>query len=83
MSRISNELAGQIAHKLTEASRLEVEQFHTDYRELATSLYEDQTPDEVKKAKKVEVPSKTNKEKEVEESYSSKREAFLSLAIYI
>jgi len=49
MSRISNELAGQIAHKLTEKSRLAAEKLHVEYRELVTSFYEEQTPDQVKK----------------------------------
>ena len=48
MSRISNDLAGQIANKLTEKSRLVMEKLHTDYRELVTELYEETTPKEVK-----------------------------------
>jgi len=48
MSRISNDLAGQISLKLTEKSRLAVQQLHVSYRELVTKTYEDQTPSEVK-----------------------------------
>jgi len=48
MSRISNDLAGQIAFKLTEKSRIVAENLHVDYRELVTSFYEEQTPKEVK-----------------------------------
>jgi len=48
MSRISNELASQIAFKLTEKSRLISEQHHVEYRELATCLYEESTPALVK-----------------------------------
>lgn len=47
MSRISNELAGQIAFKLTEKSRIAMEKLHVDYKELVTSLYEKQTPEDV------------------------------------
>lgn len=49
MSRISNDLAGQIAQKLTEKSRLAAEKLHVEYRELVTVFYESQTPDAVKK----------------------------------
>lgn len=49
MSRISNDLAGQIATKLTEKSRLNADKLHVEFRELVTSLYEEQTPASVKK----------------------------------
>lgn len=48
MSRISKELAHQIAIKLTEKSRVAAESLNKDYREIATAMYEDQTPKEVK-----------------------------------
>lgn len=48
MSRISKELAHQIAIKLTEKSRLASESLNKEYREIATVMYEDQTPKEVK-----------------------------------
>lgn len=47
MSRISNELATQIAFKLTEKSRIAADALHVQYRELVTVIYESQTPDEV------------------------------------
>lgn len=52
MSKISNELAKQIAIKLTEKSRIVADKFHVEYRELVTELYEEQTPQEVKAALK-------------------------------
>lgn len=52
MSVISKDLAGQIATKLTEASRIESDKLHVEFRELVTKFYEDQTPDEVKKCLK-------------------------------
>lgn len=48
MSRISKELAKQVSIKLTEKSRMAADELHTVYREIATSMYEDQTPKEVK-----------------------------------
>jgi len=48
MSRISNDLAGQIAVKLTEKSRIAVKKLHEEYQAIATELYEDQIPNEVK-----------------------------------
>lgn len=48
MSRISKDLANQIAIKLTEKSRIAAEQLHKEYRELATEIYEEQTPKEIK-----------------------------------
>jgi len=48
MSRISKELAEQIATKLTEKSRIAVAELEKEYREIATIMYEDQTPKEVK-----------------------------------
>lgn len=48
MSRISKELAGQIATKLTEKSKVAVEELHVEYREFVTTIYEEQTPKEVK-----------------------------------
>jgi len=48
MSRISQELAAQIAVKLTEKSRIAADKLHVEYRELVTSLYEAQTPGDVK-----------------------------------
>jgi len=47
MSRISKELAGQIAFKLTEKSRIASEKLHVEFREVVTSIYEQQTPKEV------------------------------------
>lgn len=52
MSRISNDLAGQIATKITEKSRLASEKAHLEYREAVTQLYEEQTPADVIKCKK-------------------------------
>lgn len=52
MSVLSKDLARQIAVKLTEKSRIVAENLHVEYRELATSMYEDQTPDEIKAALK-------------------------------
>lgn len=48
MSRISKELASQIAYKLTEKSRLAADKLHSELREQITELYEEQTPSEVK-----------------------------------
>lgn len=48
MSRISNDLAGQIATKLTEKSRVAAEKLHIEFRDLVTKTYESQIPDEVK-----------------------------------
>jgi len=48
MSVISKDLAGQIAIKLTEKSRLFMEKLHTEYKDVVTELYEDQTPQDVK-----------------------------------
>lgn len=48
MSKISKELAKQVAVKLTEKSRLAAEVLNKEYREIATAMYEDQTPKEVK-----------------------------------
>ena len=50
MSRISQDLAGQIAFKLTEKSRVSTEKLHLAFREAATLLYEEQTPKEIKEA---------------------------------
>jgi len=47
MSRISNDLAGQIAYKLTEKSRKAMEEKHVAYREVVTTLYEQTTPQPV------------------------------------
>lgn len=48
MSRISKDLAEKIATKLTEKSRIKVEKLDLQFRELVTTIYEEQTPDEVK-----------------------------------
>lgn len=48
MSRISNDLAGQIAFKLTEKSRKYSEKLHLDFREIVTKSYEDVIPNAVK-----------------------------------
>jgi len=48
MSRISKELAHQIAIKLTEKSRLAYENLQKEYREIVTCMYEDSTPKDVK-----------------------------------
>lgn len=48
MSRISKDLAHQIAIKLTEKSRLAAEVLNKEYREIATAMYEDQTPKDIK-----------------------------------
>lgn len=48
MSVISKDLAGRIATKLTEKSRVASDSLHVEFRELVTKLYEDQTPQEVK-----------------------------------
>ncbi len=48
MGTISKELAGQIAFKLTEKSRIAADNLHVEYRELVTVAYEAQTPKEVK-----------------------------------
>jgi len=48
MSRISNDLAGQIALKLTEKSRILSDNLHLEYRELITQVYESQTPTEIR-----------------------------------
>lgn len=48
MSRITIELAGHIATKLTEKSRLAFENMKEEYREYITQAYEEQTPKEAK-----------------------------------
>ena len=48
MSRISKDLAHQIAIKLTEKSRLAAELINDEYRLLVTEIYEEKTPQEVK-----------------------------------
>lgn len=45
--RISQDLAQQIAYKLTQGSRDNADSFRVEYRELATAFYEQQTPKEV------------------------------------
>ena len=52
MSRISQELAQSIAYKLTEKSRIACDKLHVYFREFVTCLYEEQTPEEVKKCLK-------------------------------
>lgn len=47
MSRISKDLATRIAVKLTEKSRTASEKLSNEYKELVTSVYEEQVPDEV------------------------------------
>ena len=47
MSVISKDLAGKIAYKLTEKSRLAAERLHVDFREAVTALYEKKTPKEI------------------------------------
>lgn len=47
MSRISNELASQIAFKMTEKSRIATDTLHVQFREIVTTIYESQTPEEV------------------------------------
>jgi len=47
MSVISKDLAGKIALKLTEKSRLLSEKLHADFREAVTIAYENSTPKEV------------------------------------
>ena len=49
MSVISKDLAGQIAYKMTEKSRLAAEKLHVEFRELTTSQYEETIPEEVLK----------------------------------
>lgn len=46
--KISKDLAGQIAFKLTENSRLAAEVINKEYQELVTLAYESQTPQLVK-----------------------------------
>jgi len=48
MSRISKELAAQIATKLTEKSRIAAEELKKEYGQLAYEMYDAQTPKEVK-----------------------------------
>lgn len=48
MPIISQDLANQIAFKLTEKSRIAADNLHVVFRELATKIYEDQTPQEIK-----------------------------------
>lgn len=48
MSRISKDLAGQIARKLTEKSRIATEKYLKEYQKLVTDLYEEQIPQAVK-----------------------------------
>ncbi len=48
MSVISKDLAGQIAQKLTEKSRIAMEELHLEYRQLVTEFYEKATPKDVK-----------------------------------
>lgn len=48
MSRISKELAHQIAIKLTEKSRVAYELLYKEYQLLVSDIYEEQTPKEVK-----------------------------------
>lgn len=50
--RISKDLAGQIAYKLTDKTRLLVEKIKKDYQEVVTVLYEAQTPQAVIDCKK-------------------------------
>jgi hypothetical protein len=47
--RISQDLAQQIAFKLTQGSRDNADLFRKEYQELVTQFYEQQTPVEVKK----------------------------------
>jgi hypothetical protein len=44
MSRISNDLAQQIAFKLTEKSKKVMDEKHIAFRDLVTTLYEESTP---------------------------------------
>jgi hypothetical protein len=53
MSVISKDLAQQISTKLTEKSRLAVDALRKDYQTIATEIYEDQVPEEIKKAFKL------------------------------
>jgi hypothetical protein len=52
MSRISNELAQSIAFKLTVPTQNEVEKLHGDFRNLVWTIYDSQTPKEVKELAK-------------------------------
>jgi len=50
MSRISKDLAHQIAFKLTVGGRQEVDRLHKEYQEIATQAYESQTPEMIREA---------------------------------
>jgi len=50
MSRITKELAKQVAIKLTEQSRLAVEVIKKEYQQLVTDIYISTTPKEIKEA---------------------------------
>jgi len=50
MSVISKDLAGRIATKLTENSRIHSEKLKSDYEEMVTAVYEDLIPQEIKQA---------------------------------
>jgi hypothetical protein len=48
--RISQTTAEQISYKLTEKSRIAADELHKEFRELITVLYEEETPEAIKKA---------------------------------
>lgn len=51
MSRITQDLAGQIAYKLTEKSRAAAELLKKDYQQMTTDYYDQETPKEVAEVK--------------------------------